>query len=124
MHILTSQNSPVFILPGATFTGMAAPSRGAKETAAWRASIAAGSPGLTHRVTREEIFYVLSGSGIVSTGGMDHPLVPGAMLIMPPEIDFALSNPHAEALELLAITPVGGQAQVGEEAAFTPPWAE
>jgi mannose-6-phosphate isomerase-like protein (cupin superfamily) len=78
---------------------------------------------LTHRVTREEIFYVLSGSGIVSTGGTDHPLEPGAMLIMPPETDFALSNPGAEALEILAIIPVGGQAKLGEEAPFTPPWA-
>ncbi len=123
MHIINKSEAPIFSMPGATFTGLAAPSRGATETAVWHARIAPGTPGLMHRVTREELFFVLSGRGVVSMDGNDIDLNAGATLIVPPEKDFAISNPHADALEVLAILPIGGQACIGQEAPFTPPWA-
>ena len=112
-----------FDLPGVTFTGLASPSRGATETAVWQLAIAPGTPGTTHRLTREEIIVALSGSASATIDSQTHKLQPGDAIIIPAGVEFSLGNPHDTPFHAIAVLPVGGQAQIGTDPAFTPPWA-
>jgi mannose-6-phosphate isomerase-like protein (cupin superfamily) len=123
MSCIAPEDAVVFNLPGIAFAGLAAPSRGARETSAWRLRIEPGTPATPHRLTREEILVATAGRARASIAGTEHDLVAGGAVIVPAETEFALSNPHAEPFEAVAILPVGGQARIGDEAPFTPPWA-
>ncbi|MEO8360010.1 MAG: cupin domain-containing protein [Vicinamibacteria bacterium] len=123
MPLITSENAPVFETPGATFVGLAAPSRGSLDTSAWRVTLAPHSPGLPHRVTREEIFVALSGRAMVQMFGIRTEFAEGSALVVPALEPFSIANESDEPFEAIAILPVGGAAIVGDGPAFIPPWA-
>jgi quercetin dioxygenase-like cupin family protein len=116
-------SAPKFELPNVTFMGLASPQRGSKENSVWRLTLAPKAPGLPHQLTREETIIVLSGTAIAEIGKERHRLSEGDVIIVPAMTDFSLSNDGAEAFEAIAVLPVGGQAIVGNDAPFTPPWA-
>jgi quercetin dioxygenase-like cupin family protein len=123
MPFVSLINAPKFELPNVTFRGLASPQRGSKENSVWRLSIAPKAPGLPHQLTREETIIVLSGTAVAEIGEERHRLSTGDVIIVPAMTDFSLSNDSAEVFEALAVLPVGGQAIVGSDAPFTPPWA-
>jgi quercetin dioxygenase-like cupin family protein len=110
-------------IPGATFQTLASPSLGAAETSVWRVCVDPGTPGAPHRVTREEIFVVLTGSATASVDGEPHRLTAGSTLVLPAEAELVLTT-GGEALEAIVCLPLGGRAIVGDGVPFTPPWAE
>ena len=122
MPIIRSSAAPQFTVPGLTVTGLAAPSRGARETCVWRLSLAPDTPGTPHSVDREEIFVVLAGRAVATLDGEQLELAPGDALIVPAAQPFALANPHAEPFEAIAVLPVGGLAAMPAGAPFAPPW--
>jgi|SRR5690348_5792068 len=124
MPLIRAENAPSFTLADATFVGLAAPSRGSRETSVWRVSIAPGAPGTPHSVDREEIFVALAGSAIVSLAGERLELRSGDTLVVPAGQLFALANPGASAFEALAVAPVGVRAQLPNGEAFAPPWSQ
>src|SRR6476659_2856982 len=109
MSCIAPEDAVVFTLPGIEFAGLPAPSRGARETSAWRLSIAPGTPATPHRLTREERLVAIAGRAPATIGGADDDLVAGGAVIVPAETDFAIANPHGEPFEAVAILPVGGQ---------------
>src|SRR5262245_26425869 len=123
MAIVRKSEAPVFRLPGVTFVGLASPRRGATETSVWHVTVAPGTGGLPHQVTREEIFVAVAGTALAKLGAEEHHLGPGDALLVPPNTEFALSNPSPEPFEAVVSLPVGGQA-ITAEGTFTPPWAE
>jgi quercetin dioxygenase-like cupin family protein len=123
MSCIAPEDAAMFTLAGVVFAGLAAPSRGARETSAWQVRIQPGTLPTPHRLTREEILVATSGRALASIAGVHHDLVAGGAVIVPAETEFALSNPHDAPFEAVAILPVGGQARIGDEAPFTPPWA-
>jgi len=123
MPHISSSHAPKFELPNITFVGLASPQRGSTENSVWRFTIAPNTPGLPHQLTSEEIIVALNGSAIVKIGNERHRLSPGDAVVVPPMTDFSLSNESAQDFEALAVLPVGGQAVVGNDAPFTPPWA-
>src|SRR6478609_8935178 len=122
MTVVSARTAPVFDAGGATITGLASPSRGARDVAAWRVEFLADRPSPVHSLTSEETFVVLGGS--VSAHFADHVETagPGDVLIVPADVEFSLVAPDAPA-EALCIMRVGGQA-VTAEGTFTPPWPE
>ena len=123
MPIIRHADAPHFALPGLTVRGLAAPSRGASETCVWRITLAPGTPGLPHVVTREEVFVATSGVAEVSLDGEISQLRAGDALVVPSGVPFALGNVSTEPFEAVVALPVGGRAITGD-GAFTPPWAE
>lgn len=123
MPLLESSTSPTFDLPGLRVTGLASPSRGARETSLWRIALAPGTTGTPHTVDREEIFVSLTGRAVAQFGEESVALAPGDTLVVPPHVPFSLANPHAEPFEALAALPAGGRAALPGEEPFTPPWA-
>lgn len=122
MPVIPSSSAPQFTLPGLTVTGLAAPSRGARETCVWRLALAAGAPGTLHTVDHEEIFVVLAGRAVAIVDGERAELSPGDALIVPAQQPFSLANPHGEVFEAIAVLPVGGRAAMPAGAPFAPPW--
>ena len=124
MPVIPASEAPSFEVPGVRFIGLASPSRGARETAVWRLSMAPSTAPLTHRLTREEIFIAIAGKGHFRIGAEEFDVAAGGAVIVPEDTDFSLSNPHDEPFEAVAALPVGGRARVGDAPPFTPPWAE
>jgi quercetin dioxygenase-like cupin family protein len=123
MPVISASDAPRFTLSGVTFTGLAAPSRGARETAVWRIALDPGAPGAPHRVTREEIFIAVAGRAVATVGGERHEVAAGSALVIPADTLFALANPGGEPFEAVVVLPVGGQAAYEGQPPFTPPWA-
>lgn len=123
MTLIPAATAPQFTLPGTTFHGLAAPSRGACETAVWKVAVAPGTQGLVHQLTREEIFVCIAGTGTAHIGGTPFNLDLGDALIVPPDTDFSLQANGDAPFEAIAILPVGGQARLPGQPEFTPPWA-
>jgi quercetin dioxygenase-like cupin family protein len=125
--VIRGATAPTFNLPDAphaTFTGLASPSRGARETSMWRASLAPGTPATEHSLDREEVIVVLAGRGVASLGGVEHEVGAGDAIVVPPHQAFSLANPHGEPCEVVAALPAGGRARMPGGEWFTPPAAE
>jgi quercetin dioxygenase-like cupin family protein len=122
MPLLQSPSCPTFDLPALSVRGLAAPSRGARETCVWRLVLPPGAPGAVHSVDREEIFVGLSGQASATLDGVTHQVGPGDTLIVPAGRPFALANPGAEPFEALAVLPVGGLATMASGETICPPW--
>jgi quercetin dioxygenase-like cupin family protein len=122
MPVISMHDAPVFDTGGAVITGLASPSRGSRDVAAWRVAFAPDTPSPAHSLTREEVFVILAGS--VTARFSDHSETAGAggALVVPAGLEFSLVAQHGPA-EAICILPVGGQADTGA-GAFTPPWAE
>ena len=124
MPFLRAESAPQFSWPGLSVTGLAAPSRGSRETSVWRLRLAPHEPGPLHSVDREEIFVALSGRAEVTLGGELHELGPGDTLIVPAGHAFSLRATGADPFEALALAPVGVRAKLAEGEPFAPPWTE
>ena len=122
--LITDSECPTFELDGLTVTGLAAPSRGARETCVWRLRLAPGTDGAPHCVDREEIFVALAGAATVRMAGREHSLDAGAALVVPPHTEFSVANRGTEEFDAFCVLPVGGRAAYPGWEPFTPPWAE
>ena len=111
-------------LPHASFTSLATPSRGSRETSLWRVQLSPRSAAAPHQLTREEVFLVLKGRARVRIGGEESEAGAGDAIIVPPNTDFVLESANDEPFEALCCMPVGGQARLADGQPFTPPWAE
>lgn len=123
MPFISAATAPTFERHGATFTGLASPSRGSRENAAWLLTLADSGPGVPHTLSREEIFVCIEGRAEAQVGLETHELTAGSALVVPPNVEFSIRNRHPAPFRAVAVLPVGGQASVGSAPAFTPPWA-
>jgi mannose-6-phosphate isomerase-like protein (cupin superfamily) len=123
MTLNRAEDCAVFELPGIRFTSLASPRTGGEDNSIWRLSIAAGTPGMAHKLTRQEVIHALSGMAVATIGGRRISVEPGDTILVPPMTAFSLANQSEKVFEALVVFPKGGQAIMGEEAPFTPPWA-
>lgn len=124
MSVLPAPGSPTHVLPGATFTALATPTRGSTSTSVWRVSISPGTPATPHEVTREEIFVILAGRASVRIGEERREAAAGDAIVVPPDTRFEIASATGEQLEALCCLPVGGEARLADGTTFVPPWAQ
>jgi len=124
MPVLPAPTEATHVLGGATFTSLATPSRGSTDVSVWRVQIAPGPDAVPHRLTRQEVFVILSGQAEVRLGGEVSQVEAGGVVIVPVDTDFALAAAGDEAMEALCVLPAGGQAVLPGGEPFTPPWAQ
>jgi quercetin dioxygenase-like cupin family protein len=122
MPIVRSSTAPTFEIPHLSVLGLAAPSRGARETCVWRLTLAPGAPEAPHSVDREEIFVGLSGQARMQLAGEEVTLGAGDAFIVPAGQSFSLSNPGDAPFVAVAVLPVGGRASLPGGEPFPPPW--
>ena len=121
MPVITPEQAPTFDAPGATITGLASPSRGATDVAAWRVRFAAGHASPPHSLDREEVFVVLAGAVTARFPDHHETAEAGGALIVPAGVEFSLVAEDGPA-EAVCMLPVGGTALLDGER-IVPPWA-
>jgi quercetin dioxygenase-like cupin family protein len=121
MPVITPEQAPTFDAPGATITGLASPSRGCADTAAWRVRFAPGHASPSHSLDREEVFVVLSGALTARYADRSETAPAGGALIVPAGVEFTLVALDGPA-EAVCMLPVGGTAVLDGER-IVPPWA-
>jgi mannose-6-phosphate isomerase-like protein (cupin superfamily) len=121
MPLITHGDAPVFDIPGASFTGYAAPSRGASEVSLWSVELAAGSTSAPHRMDCEELFFGQSGTATAVVDGVEHPVGPGDCLVIAPGEEFSFRIGPDAPFRAVAAMRSGGQATLDGET-FSPPW--
>src|SRR3954470_16952896 len=92
MPLISHQDAPRFDLAGTHVVGLAAPSRGARETCAWRLTLAPGASSPDHSLDREEVFVALSGEARATLDGHSHAVPAGDGLIVPAGVAFTIEN--------------------------------
>ena len=123
MPVLPAPTTHTHALEHARFTSLATPSRGASEVSVWRVEFDPGLPGVTHQLTRGEVFVVESGRLTVLLGETSSEAAAGDTIVVPPDTDFALAAAGDEPAIALCVLPAGGQARMPGGEPFTPPWA-
>lgn len=123
MPFIAADAAPTFQLHGAHFTGLASPSRGSTENAVWLVTLSDTGQAVPHTLSREETLVCVEGRAIAHLGAETHELTPGSALVIPPDVEFSIRNPHPAPFRAVAVLPVGGQACIAGQPPFTPPWA-
>ena len=123
MPVITPEQAPRFDAGGATITGLASPSRGSSDTAAWRVRFAPGQASPPHSLDREEVFVVLEGTADVLIGDERSQARPGDAIVVPPGLPFELQPATGSSLRAICVLPVGGRAVLGDGTSFPPPWS-
>jgi quercetin dioxygenase-like cupin family protein len=124
MAVIPAPTAPTHVLGAGSFTSLATPSRGSRETSVWRVEIAPHTAATPHSLTREEVFVVLDGVANVVLDGRPSTARAGDAIVVPAEIQLALSNGGEMPLRLLCCLPVGGQGRIEDGEPFIPPWAQ
>src|SRR5215212_8210813 len=123
MNLITRSDAPTFDAEGTTFTGYAAPSRGAAEVSLWEVELPPGTTSPRHHMDREEIFLGIAGEAVAEVDGVERPLGAGDCLILAPGTDFTLRVCGDQPFRTVACVPVGAQATMADDGAtFVPPW--
>ena len=122
MPVIAGTDAPRFDIAGTHVIGLASPSRGARETCAWRLTLAPGAASPDHTLDREEVFVVLGGAARATIDGSTQDVGTGDALIVPAGAEFKIETLGVEPFEAVACLPVGGRARVGGES-NVPPWA-
>jgi quercetin dioxygenase-like cupin family protein len=123
MAVITAGEAPTFEAPGATVTGLASPSRGARDTAVWRIRFEADHASPSHSLSHEEVFVVLDGSltARYADDASAETARAGGALVVPAGRPFTIAAEGGPASAVCAF-PVGAVATLGEDV-ITPPWA-
>ena len=122
MTVVRTTDAIVHELQGTTFTSYAAPAQGSRELCAWRVEVPAGSTGLPHRVTRDEVFLILDGQFEAHLDGEATRVEPGDVLVVEAGREFRLDNPGDKPATAWVTTSVGLQAQLADGSWLSPPW--
>jgi quercetin dioxygenase-like cupin family protein len=122
MTVISATDAPTFDVDGTHVVGLAAPSRGASQTSAWRLTLDPGSSSPRHSLSDEEIFVALHGRVRAEYGDGSEEVPAGGALIVPAGVEFTLINPGDEPFEAVVVLPAGARATVAGER-VEPPWA-
>ena len=123
MPYVRGGDAVVHEIHGVRFTAHANPGTGSREIAAWRGEIPAGTVGVPHTVSHEEVLHVLSGTLRFSVDGETADLGPGDTVIVPAGALFGVDNPTGEPAVTWVATGVGLTAVLADGSTITPPWA-
>ncbi len=123
VQVIRSADAVVHQLHGTSFTSYAAPSRGSAELCGWRIEVPPGTRGVPHRVSREEVLYVLSGSVRATVSDRADDAAAGDAIVVPTGSVISLSNPGEETAAAWVTTSAGFAGVLPDGSWFTPPWA-
>jgi mannose-6-phosphate isomerase-like protein (cupin superfamily) len=125
MPHLTQSTVRTFTMHGVAFTSYASTDAGAAQLGAWRADFAPETPGQAHRMSHEEVLYVISGVLDVEIDDERFLAEPGSAVLVPAKARFRISNTTTQPARAWVVTPLGMTATMeatGEQ--MTPPWAQ
>ncbi len=114
--LVTGDSAELHEFGGFEFRPLAVPSRGSTEIALWTVDVPEGGDGKPHTVSREEVFYVLSGSVTIQ----GHTAAAGDAIVVQPDTELSLTGGPAR---VLVATSVGIKGTLPDGTTITPPWS-
>ncbi|GGQ54917.1 cupin domain-containing protein [Couchioplanes azureus] len=123
MAVIREQDAVEHRMHGATFHSYVAPSRGSRELSAWRLEIAHGTIGMPHRVSREEVLFLLSGEVTTTIDGETATVRAGEAAFVPAGAQFAIDNTSGQPATAWVTTSAGLRATLADGTELSPPWA-
>ncbi len=124
MPVIHADQAAVHEMHGTSFTAYASPTRGSRELCAWHIEIPGHTEGVRHRVSREEVLYVLSGTVQVSLDGQAEEAAAGDVILVPAGAQFGVDNPAEEPATAWVTTSVGLLGVLPDGSWISPPWTQ
>ena len=122
MPVIRASDTAVHRMHGTTFHAYASPARGSSELCAWRIEVPAHSRGVAHRVTREEVLYILSGTLRATIDDQPGDASAGDVVLVPAGSVFSAGNDTAEPAAAWVTTSAGLAAVLPDGSWISPPW--
>src|SRR6476646_6435082 len=113
MPVTHPADAIVHTMHGARFTSFVAPSSGSEQLCAWRLDLPAGTTGVAHRVTHEEVLLVLAGELHVAIDDRPSVASVGDVLRVPAGSAFRVDTAD-QAATAWVVTSVGLEADVSD----------
>jgi mannose-6-phosphate isomerase-like protein (cupin superfamily) len=107
---------------GNALVGVATPSLGAREVEVWRSSIAVGSRTPVHTHASEEVFIVLSGSGVVHVGEQALAFEAPATVIAPAGVAHWVENTGTVPTDQIVVVRPGSEIAGADGRVMALPW--
>ncbi len=123
MPVIRAHETVVHELHGSRFTSYTTPTRGSQELCAWRLEIPAGTTGVAHSVTREEIVFMLRGTLRVTLNDGAADLAVGDAVVVPAGSALQVDNACEDIAAAWVTTTVGFEAVLADGSRIAPPWA-
>ncbi len=123
MPFVRSADAVTHEIHGARFVAYANPASGSKELSAWRTEIPAGTTGVPHTVSREEIVHLLTGGLRLTVDGEAADLIAGDVAIVPAGATLRVDNVSGVQATMWVATSVGLTAETADGTLISPPWA-
>jgi quercetin dioxygenase-like cupin family protein len=120
--VIHASQATVHDMHGTSFTAYASPERGSRELCAWRIEIPGQARGIPHRVSREEVLYVLSGTVQATVDGRAEQASAGDVILVPAGAQFGVDNLGDEPATAWVTTSVGFRGVLPDGSWITPPW--
>ncbi len=114
--LITGDSAVPHSFGGFEFRSLAVPSRGSSEIAMWTVDVPEGGEGAPHTVSKEEVFYVLSGSVTIQ----GRTASAGDAIVVRPGTELSLTGGPAR---VLVATSVGIEGTLADGRTITPPWS-
>jgi len=122
--VIHADQAAVHQMHGTSFTAYASPARGSRELCAWHIEIPGHTEGVRHRVSREEVLYVLSGTIQATVDGHTEQAVAGDVILVPAGAQFGVDNLAGEPATAWVTTSVGLRGVLPDGSWITPPWTQ
>ena len=124
MPVIRSTEGTEHDVHGATFTAYANSRTGASELCAWSTRIPAGQPGVPHRVSKEELLLVTSGTPRLTVDGAAVDANPGDVIVVPADSMLTVEGAADQDSTMWVTTSHGLTAKLPDGSDFAPPWAQ
>ena len=124
MAVIHADQAAVHQMHGTSFTAYASPARGSRELCAWHIEIPGHTEGVRHRVSREEVLYVLSGTIRASLDGQAEDAAAGDVIVVPAGAQFGVDNLAGQPATAWVTTSVGLLGVLPDGSWISPPWVE
>lgn len=122
MPITHEADAVVHTMHGARFTSFVAPSSGSEQLCAWRLDLPAGTTGVAHVVTHEEVLLLLAGELHAVIDDRPSAASVGDVLRVPAGSTLRIDTTD-QAAAAWVVTCVGLEAVVADGSRVAPPWA-
>jgi quercetin dioxygenase-like cupin family protein len=123
MPYIRSADAVTHEIHGARFVSYANPAAGSKELCAWRGEIPAGTTGVPHTVSHEEVLYLLTGGLRFTVDGEAADLVAGDAVVVPGGSELTVDNNGDVTATMWVCTNRGLGATLADGSTIAPPWA-
>ncbi len=124
MPVIHADQAAVHLMHGTSFTAYASPDRGSQELCAWRIEIPGHTTGVRHRVSREEVLYVLSGAIQATVDGEAEQAAAGDVILVPAGAQFGVDNLSDGPATAWVATSVGFRGVLPDGSWIAPPWTQ